>query len=111
MVAVRRAMGKLSENLEIHHVVRDVGCVQFSEGERIMRTRVLLAVLAALICACPVYAELQQLTINGEIDIRARGWYNTFNTGRAATARYPGAFMRGRAIGAPGLVGIFEAAA
>jgi hypothetical protein len=70
----------------------------------------LISCCCALILATGVWAELQEVSVGGEIRIRGRYWKNTYTTTTAGPGapRYVFGNLTGRPIGPSGLVSRFD---
>jgi hypothetical protein len=78
-----------------------------------MRNALLIALVAALaLTSVPAFAELQNVTVGGDIRIRGSWYIDAFDSGNVVNMgqtrlRWPGAFLPRRAIGAANVVSNF----
>jgi hypothetical protein len=74
---------------------------------RLGSTRFLTVLVTFLLFAAVAQAELQQVSVGGELRIRGRWYMNTFTQGFARETRIPNAWLGKRPIGFNGVSSIF----
>ncbi len=63
------------------------------------KTLIVMCVAAAVFMTAPAFAELQNVTVDGSIQIRANYYRNTFASPTGQSIRWPGQFLFKRPIG------------